>query len=94
MLLRLVPHSTCRLERVWKQMKMPTLKGGQERLEGYQSRVEAQLAGENRKVINAGLVDNLEKSAAAAALPSSPLSAFRVDRITRWSWGKRKPPRR
>lgn len=46
----------------------PQFKGLKDRLVGYQGRVEARLAGEHRKVINAGLVDNLDRSAEAAAL--------------------------
>ncbi len=46
----------------------PQFKGLKDRLERYQGQVEARLAGDHHKVINAGLVDNLDKSAAAAAL--------------------------
>ena len=46
----------------------PQFKGLKERLEGYQGQIRDRLAGETLEVIDAGLVDNLEKSSAAAAL--------------------------
>lgn len=51
------------LDKYW-----PQFKGLKDRLEGYQAMIQARLAGENLKIINAGLVDNLEKSTAAGAL--------------------------
>jgi len=51
------------LDKYW-----PQFKGLKDRLEGYQAMIQARLAGENLEIINAGLVDNLEKSTAAGAL--------------------------
>jgi L-arabinose isomerase len=51
------------LDKYW-----PQFKGLKDRLEGYQAKIQARLAGENLEIINAGLVDNLEKSTAAGAL--------------------------
>ncbi len=46
----------------------PQFKGLKERLEGYQQRIHQGLVQEGIFLVDAGLVDNLEKSAAAAAL--------------------------
>jgi L-arabinose isomerase len=55
----------------------PQIKGLKERLEGYQASIHSRLQGPGVEVINAGLVDSVEKANEAAAL----FASNRVDLI-------------